>query len=763
MTTANLTVSLIVNTTDRAGPLETLLRSLVHQSYSHFEVIVVVGPTKDNTLEVLSKYEGRIRVLRCPEANLCQSRNIGLLNARGDIVAFIDDDAVPSRRWMEQLARLFENPDIDATGGVVYLAHPARPRVQHRIGMTSSLAEQVNVRSSWLEHIVPPGHGYQWVSRMMGTNMAFRRRALLEVRGFDEFFEWVYDEADLALRLTNAGKIIHPVKGAVVYHIPASSRNRVAFTSIGRWWIQTKAAVYFTIKNGLAAGEPWRSIALRCLHLLHGHWLNYGNLRRKREITFWQLWKARLEELHSAFQGVFFGLFRSRRLIDPFSADLVLETNEKIMKFQDENSQKHPMVDPVSGRQSLVVLPSPPLRLCLLSSDYPPARFGGVGRHTHLMAQGLFESGHTVHVITRGEREQTSFYDGAFVHQIPCRRNRYRRYRRLSTLYDSLNYSHTVYKKVKHLILNDGIQVVDSPIWLIEGLVTAVSEIIPVAVRLQTAHRQIARLQRNHDEDLHLMGDMEQALIERAAYLVPNSLATLDNIQKVYGMSPSNDHFRVIPHGIMPVPDESIRPFDLDRERNADPLSVLYVGRLEKRKGILDLFQAIPKVLAQVPNATFTIVGSDNSQNDGFQHREGLDYPAYFAKHYPQLTSYVQFTGRVSDDILQHHYQSCDLFVAPSLYESFGLIYLEAMNYAKPVIGCRAGGVPEVIEEGVTGLLADPGDSHSLAEVIISALESPTRLYEMGLAGRQRLLERFTYIQMAQAFAEVYRLVIRGS
>jgi glycogen synthase len=140
-----------------------------------------------------------------------------------------------------------------------------------------------------------------------------------------------------------------------------------------------------------------------------------------------------------------------------------------------------------------------------------------------------------------------------------------------------------------------------------------------------------------------------------------------------------------------------------------------------------------------------------------------VDYPTYFSKHYPQLTSYVQFTGRVSDDILQHHYQSCDLFVAPSLYESFGLIYLEAMNYAKPVIGCRAGGVPEVIEEGVTGLLADPGDSHSLAEVIISALESPTRLYEMGLAGRQRLLERFTYIQMAQAFAEVYRLVIRGS
>ena len=741
--------------------METLLRSLAHQSYSHFEVIVVVGPTKDNTLEVLSKYEGRIRVLRCPEANLCQSRNIGLLNARGDIVAFIDDDAVPSRRWMEQLARLFENPDIDATGGVVYLAHPARPRVQHRIGMTSSLAEQVNVRSSWLEHIVPPGQGYQWVSRMMGTNMAFRRRALLEVRGFDEFFEWVYDEADLALRLTNAGKIIHPVKEAAVYHIPASSRNRVAFTSIGRWWIQTKAAIYYTIKNGMAAGDSQLSIALRCSHILHGHWLHYGKLRRRGEITFRQLWKVRLEELRSAFQGAFSGLFSSRRLIDHPSVDSALEVNEQIMEFQNSNSQKQPVVDPVSGRQAPVALPDSPLRICLLSSNYPPAQFGGVGRLTHLMAQGLFECGHTVHVITQGERERASFYDGAFVHEVPFRLGRYHRYRKFPKSYHALNYSHTVHKKVKSLMLNDGIQIVDSTIWQVEGLVTAVSGNFPVVLRLVTALQQIAEINRNHSDDANLMGDMERLLIEQASHLLPNTKATLDSVQKAYNVELTEDQYTIVPYGIVPISIEDVRPFDLNRDR--DLLEVLYVGRLEKRKGILDLFQAIPQVLEQVPNTKFTIVGGDNSQNDGFQRREGVDYPTYFSKHYPQLTSYVQFTGRVSDDILQHHYQSCDLFVAPSLYESFGLIYLEAMNYAKPVIGCRAGGVPEVIEEGVTGLLADPGDSHSLAEVIISALESPTRLYEMGLAGRQRLLERFTYIQMAQAFAEVYRLVIRGS
>ena len=119
----------------------------------------------------------------------------------------------------------------------------------------------------------------------------------------------------------------------------------------------------------------------------------------------------------------------------------------------------------------------------------------------------------------------------------------------------------------------------------------------------------------------------------------------------------------------------------------------------------------------------------------------------------------VSFLGRVSDEELDRRYAECDLFVAPSLYESFGLIYLEAMNYAKPVIGCLAGGIPEVVDDGVTGLLVEPGASEPLAEAMLTMLSAPSQLREMGLAGRQRLLDKFTHIEMARAFAEVYRLL----
>lgn len=403
-------------------------------------------------------------------------------------------------------------------------------------------------------------------------------------------------------------------------------------------------------------------------------------------------------------------------------------------------------------------LSDPPLHICLLSMAYPPHKIDGVGRQVHLMAQGFHELGHQVHVITWGERESVSFYDGAWVHRVPFTLERYGRYRPYPRLHHVLNYSHVVYEKLRQLVQEAGIQVVDSPLWQMDGLVTAVSHTIPTIVHLQTASKQISNIQHERDTDSRLLGEMEQTLIQQANHLVPNSEATWQAIQKVYGVNPSADRCTIVPIGILPGPDEAIRPFN--PATTPESLTVLYVGRLEKRKGIQELFTAIPTVLQQLPQSRFVIVGADNSVADGFQARHGTPYPEYFQRMYPHLADRVQFTGGVSDAELQAYYQTCDLFVAPSLYESFGIIYLEAMNYAKPVIGCRAGGIPEVVAEGETGLLAEPGDANSLAVAIVTLLQAPAQLRAMGLAGRQRLLQKFTHLQMARQSADVYQQTI---
>ena len=81
--------------------------------------------------------------------------------------------------------------------------------------------------------------------------------------------------------------------------------------------------------------------------------------------------------------------------------------------------------------------------------------------------------------------------------------------------------------------------------------------------------------------------------------------------------------------------------------------------------------------------------------------------------------SNIQFEGRVDNEILRDAYAGCDIFVAPSRFESFGLIFLEAMREGKPVIGCLAGGMPEVVTQNVNGLLVEPNDADALLKAIL--------------------------------------------
>jgi glycogen(starch) synthase len=758
MTTANLSFSVIINTVERAGPLRTLLRALEHQSYRNFEVVVVLGPTHDHSQAVIDAYAGRVRLVHCPVVNLSHSRNLGLLAARGDVVAFIDDDAVPCRRWLEQYARLLADPHLDVVGGAVWGAHPRFAHLQYRLGIYSALAEQQDVRASWIEAIVPAGQARFWTARIPGGNTAMRRAALLAAGGFDEFYEFVAEEADLTLRMVSAGQTVLPVPEAPIYHFPASGPNRVAFTNQGRWWLRTRSRVYCGLKNGLAGGESLGPIAERTVKSWGANSYFYYQLWRQRELPFWDFMRSCWFETWYGWSGLWNGLFKPRRLLSAHQDHAQDQEAEALLPFQNDASARQPAVDPVSGRSPQITLLEPPLRICLLSNTYPPTQFGGVARLTHLMAQGLFELGHCVHVITRGEREEVKFYDGAYVHRIPNRLERYQAYRAYQDLYATLNYSHNVYDKVRSLIFNDGIQLVDSPFWQYEGLVTLRSGIVPVVVRIVTGLRQITALHRSQVDEFILMGDLEQSFLDQAHYLLPNTQATLEAVRSVYDLTSAGERCTLVPYGLVPVPQEQLSPFEA--KAADEPLTVLFVGRLEKRKGILDLFAAVPQVLTKHPRARFVIAGSDNSQSDGYRLRTGMNYPAFFASRYGQYAEAVQFLGPVSDETLQELYRTCDVFVAPSLYESFGLVYLEAMNYAKPVIGCRAGGIPEVIDHGVTGLLVEPETPKALAEAISALLASPERRQEMGAAGRQQVLGRFHYLEMARKYADVYRQVI---
>jgi phosphatidyl-myo-inositol dimannoside synthase len=161
----------------------------------------------------------------------------------------------------------------------------------------------------------------------------------------------------------------------------------------------------------------------------------------------------------------------------------------------------------------------------------------------------------------------------------------------------------------------------------------------------------------------------------------------------------------------------------------------LIVGRLvgeSRYKGHDELLELWPAVLDQYPDFSLVIAG------------DGPDRPRLQEKVSDLgLQDVVRFTGLVNDEELQKLYRDCEFFVMPSMGEGFGLVYLEAMRARKACIGAP-GAAASVIEDGRTGIIADPRCKDEMLGAILALISKPQRTIQMGNAGYERFLNNFT-------------------
>jgi phosphatidylinositol alpha-1,6-mannosyltransferase len=201
-----------------------------------------------------------------------------------------------------------------------------------------------------------------------------------------------------------------------------------------------------------------------------------------------------------------------------------------------------------------------------------------------------------------------------------------------------------------------------------------------------------------------------------------------------------DERLRVTRYGTDPV---RFRPLDARSLRERLGLGgrpvLLTIARLVERKGIDAVLRALPAVRGAVPNAAYVIAG------DG-PEREKLETLARTLA----VADAVTFTGVVPDAELPLWYSLADVFVMPSRseppdVEGFGIVFLEASACERPVIAARAGGVPDAVADGVSGLLVTPGDGDELATKISALLRDPARAADLGRRGRERVLAELNW------------------
>lgn len=197
-----------------------------------------------------------------------------------------------------------------------------------------------------------------------------------------------------------------------------------------------------------------------------------------------------------------------------------------------------------------------------------------------------------------------------------------------------------------------------------------------------------------------------------------------------------------VPYGIsaQPPPLDSIEP----RALFGAPAGRLIgaIANVEERKGLRYLIDAMSEVIRAVPDAAAAIIGLafDEQLDTELRRRVGE----------LGLAEKVVMPGFIPG--VHRYIGAFEIVVIPSLLENFPIVALDAMRAGRPVVATAAGGLPEVISDGETGVLVPPRDAHALASAIIGLLRSPEASRRLGEAGRRRFLRRFTIREMAARY-----------
>ncbi len=376
------------------------------------------------------------------------------------------------------------------------------------------------------------------------------------------------------------------------------------------------------------------------------------------------------------------------------------------------------------------------MKILVINYEFPPLG-GGAGRGTYNLARELAAKGHQVDVLTSRAAgyQKTELVEGFHVHRVKSfrkgihdcgfrgafsfllfaipvflRLNKHNDYDLLHYFFSLptglLQYLPGQHRKVPYVISLRGSDVPNYDTY---------------NTSLQLAHKLLMPLTKN--------------LWRNAARVV----ALSSDLAKSAQRSDPSVTIDIVPNGIeseMFVHDPSLKEDQTDER-----VQLICVARLIERKGVQHLLQA----MKQLDDSVFlTIVGEGNYMEDLQTLSAKLE-----------LQSKVRFYGYCPREKLVRLYNRSDIFVLPSMAESFGMVFVEAMSCGLPVIGARVGGVPDIIKAD-NGMLVEPDSVSDVVNAISSLASKPDVRTQMGLANREKAVAEYAWSSVADGYEAIY-------
>ena len=384
------------------------------------------------------------------------------------------------------------------------------------------------------------------------------------------------------------------------------------------------------------------------------------------------------------------------------------------------------------------------MKLLFVCNEYPPTLHGGIGTFIQTLSRQLVCMGEKIFVVGFDPSMHVDKHEidhGVYITRLkdPYQSHPKPRLGRYSLdLYDYLRRNH-LSKALDKIVSAEKIDLVESYDW--SGPLGSKPS-APLVVRLHGANFVYAF---NEGKKASIFVKRKEFNnIIQADYII----AVSRHIGDTTGLALSQKLvYKVIYNGV----DTTI--FSPDQSPD-DPTEILFVGTINRRKGVYELLNTAPIIFSQRSEVHFKFVGNI-SENDRKQILERISQLP------EEWKNKVQFIGRVPYNILPDIYRHSGIVVFSSLAEAFGLTCIEAMACGKPVVVTSLASGPELVEDGHSGILADPRNSQEFAGAILQFLEDPGLRLRIGENARKRTLQMFNLKDLATTNQSYYQSILR--
>lgn len=378
------------------------------------------------------------------------------------------------------------------------------------------------------------------------------------------------------------------------------------------------------------------------------------------------------------------------------------------------------------------------MHICFLCNEYPPGKHGGIGSLTQSLARAMSGRGHQVTVIGiyAPELAGVSFDEKVKVIRLP---------------HTSLRGAGFVAngarlrRALRKIHAACPIDVLEGP----EASLAMVEKDFPAAkvIRMNGGHHFFAVTLGN--EPRTWRGWQEARSFARADHLCAVSNFVGEKTRELLALG--DRPIEILPN---PVDVHWFKPASPQVEQRG---LIFFAGTICEKKGVRQLVDAMPQIVARVPYANLWLIGRDSRDNEGQSYIEFLQQriPAHLRDH-------IHFKGAVEHDQLPGLLAQASVCVYPSHMEALPVAWIEGMAMGKAIVASSSGPGTEVIDDDISGLLCDPRDPNAIAQRIIQLLENHELRQRLGTAARQRAEQVFSLDVLSERNEDFYRRCVEG-